>query len=165
VYDPDRLLQALRMVNDWSLPSTYAQTKVHHGYRRAALVQAGHWLPVAELFWFVLNDFSPTHEVWISHIDPGGFIVPHNDASRWRERWQVPIQPAGVMVLDGVETTSEAGVPFPVAHWAPHSVWNLTDKPRIHLVIDLARYIERPAAPFQTFPIPERYHSLISSGS
>jgi hypothetical protein len=159
-FDPARLRAALALLDDWSLPSTFGQTSVHHGYRRAALVSSGFWEPAAEAFRFVFDVLAP-HDAWVSQIDAGGFIVPHTDASRWRVRWQVPIVPAGVTVVDGEPVDVVAGRPFRVAQYLPHAVWNFTDRPRVHLLIDTAEFVERPPAPFTQFPIPSEYEEAV----
>lgn len=134
----------------WSLPSTFAGTGVHEGYRRIQLITGGFvQSPYAELFEFVTREFEPIDKVWLSYIDPGGFIIPHIDAGPWRERWHVPIQAAGLFN----EQRPEDAVPFQVQHWAKHWVTNDTDHPRIHLVIDrdVAAGPQQPTK-FQTFP-------------
>jgi hypothetical protein len=110
-----------------------------------SLVTGGKVKAPAAPFRFVLEAFAPVWNAWLSRIEPGGLIHPHIDAGPYRERWQVPIQPAGVM--NGVEAVS--GVPFPVKHWEPHSVENTGDRPRIHLVIDRAVMVDAPSAPYQ----------------
>lgn len=146
------------VVRDWSLPSTYAATGVHHGYRRIVLVNAGRWWPTAEPFRFALEQFEPIREAWLSELAPGGFIVPHRDAAPWYERWQVPIHAAGV--FDDSRPTD--GVPFRVTHWQSHFVANDTDRPRVHLVIDRDIELDLPPASFQTFPIPDELAAMVS---
>lgn len=164
MFGPARLREALRGVEAWSLPSTFTQTHVHHGYRRVVLIESGHWLPAADRWRFVLDTLAPVHSAWLSWIDPGGFIVPHRDAGPWRERWQVPIQAAGD--FHAAETFSPTdGVPFPVTHWREHSVTNRTDRPRIHLVIDRDVWLPEPAAPFALFGIPESMTDLVSAAN
>lgn len=151
-FDPARLRAALGRVpgGAWSLPSTFADTRVHHGYRRVVLVEAGRRRPEAEPFGFVLDALAPVHGAWLSWIDPGGFIRPHRDAGPWRERWQVPIQAAGD--FHAVDTFTPAdGVAFQVTHWERHSVTNDTDRPRIHLVVDRDVLLDRPPLPFTLF--------------
>ncbi|PVB26335.1 aspartyl beta-hydroxylase, partial [Mycobacteroides abscessus] len=46
-------------------------------------------------------------------------------------------------------------------HWEPHAVVNRADIPRIHLVIDRDIHVDRPALPFETFPIPADMADLI----
>jgi hypothetical protein len=113
-----------------------------------ALVAGGSPLEVAAPFQFVLKRFAPVHEVWLSFIDPGGFIVPHRDAGPYRERWQVPIIAAGC--LSGVDAAD--GVPFPVRHWERHFVRNDTEHPRVHIVIDRDVVLDVPSLPFEVFP-------------
>jgi hypothetical protein len=142
-FDLAALRRALGLVppSAWSLPSTFAATGVHHGYRRVTLAH------LVEPFAFVLDAFAPVHDAWLSCIDPGGFIVPHRDAGPYRERWQVPIATAGTMTQGDI-TAAVDGCPFRVEHWAPHSVDNGSDHPRIHLVIDRDVILDRPAMPF-----------------
>ena len=161
-FDPDRLQAALAAIPEeaWSLPSTYTETRVHHGYRRVALVSAGQLRTFAPHFDFVLEQLAPVRDVWLSWIEPGGFIVPHRDAGPWRERWQIPINAAGDWC--GTATfTPEDGVAFPVEHWAPHAVVNATDRPRIHLVLDRDIWLERPSEPFEVYPIPDDMTDMV----
>lgn len=148
-FDPLALRSALASVPSaaWSLPSTFAATAVHHGYRRVVLVDSGRWLPEADPFAFVLDVFEPVHAAWLSWIDPGGFIVSHRDAGPWRERWQVPIAAAGSFTM-GEAFVPTDGSAFAVRHWEWHSVTNDSDRPRIHLVIDRDVIFDRPAEPF-----------------
>lgn len=143
---PDLIAAALSLVppGAWSFPSTYAQTDVHHGYRRVVLVNDG--LPTGPAgFGFILDRFAPVHEAWLSWIDPGGFIVSHTDAGPYRERWQVPLRPSGRW---GEETIHRIGEPFQVSHWEPHSVTNDGLGPRIHLVVDRDVIVNPSTAPF-----------------
>lgn len=130
----------------WSLPSSFAATGVHHGYRRVVLVEAGRPLEHADPFGEVLDVFDPVWSAWLSWIDPGGFIVAHRDSGPYRERWQVPIITAGTM--DG--RVAVDGEPFMVRHWEFHRVDNPTDRPRVHLVIDRDVMLDVPPAPFAT---------------
>jgi hypothetical protein len=163
-FDPARLIAALDCVpaGAWSLPSTFAETRVHHGYRRIVLVQVGHPLPAAAPFAFVLDELAPVHAAWLSWIGPGGFIVPHRDAGPWRERWQVPIRAAGAFHMGG-DFEPVNGRAFPVSHWEPHAVTNRTDRPRLHLVVDRDVWLDYPAAPFETFEVPESMTDLVSA--
>lgn len=158
-FDPDALRAALAVVPEsaWSLPSRYADTGVHHGNRRIVLVDNGRRLDAAEPWAFVLDRFAPVRTSWLSWLAPGGFIVPHRDAGPWCERWQVPIQAAGMF---GGERPVD-GVPFRVEHWRPHAVWNDTDRPRIHLVLDRENLLELPASAFELFPVPAEYEHFI----
>lgn len=160
-FDPRRLSEALESIpaTAWSLPSTFTATGVHHGYRRAVLVDAGRLLPEAEPFRFMLDAFEPVYEAWVSLIEPGGFIIPHCDRGPFRERWQVPVVTAG----NGL--SGDAGVPFRVAHWKPHAVWNTSDRARVHVVIDRAVWMnpkEPYAASFETFDVPEEFRDLVA---
>lgn len=161
-FDPGRLRAALAAVPEsaWSLPSSYAVTGVHHGYRQVTLARPGYTCPEAAPFAFVLERFAPVREAWLSWIAPGGFIRPHRDAGPWWERWQVPIAAAGAFRGDG-DTVPVDGVPFPVEHWNPHAVINDTDRSRIHLVIDRAVRLPLPARPFHLFPVPDDMADLV----
>jgi hypothetical protein len=145
----------------WSLPSTYPNTDVHHGYRRVVLVSAGRLQPPhAELFAPVWERLAPVWDAWLSWIDPGGFIRPHRDGAPWRERWQVPIQPSGLW-CGPVTFAPHPGEAFAVRHWEPHAVTNRGLRPRIHVVVDRDVFIEREPLPFTTFPIPADMADLI----
>jgi hypothetical protein len=144
----------------WSLPSTYLETQVHHGYRRVVLVNAGQPREHAHLFQDVLDTYAPVREAWLSWLEPGGFIAPHRDAGPWRERWQVPIYAAGDW--HGADTfTPTSGRAFPVEHWARHAVANRTDNPRIHLVIDRDIWLDKPAEPFAVYPVPDDMTDMV----
>lgn len=161
-FDPVRLQSALTLVpaDAWSLASTYAETRVHHGYRRVVLVNAGQPWAHAPLFDFVLDKLAPIREAWLSWIDPGGFIAPHRDAAPWRERWQVPINAAGDWC--GADTFKPvSGQAFTVEHWERHAVVNPTNLPRIHIVIDRDVWVDRPAQPFVVYPIPDEMTDLV----
>jgi hypothetical protein len=161
-FDLGRLRSALSEIPAaaWSLPSTYSETRVHHGYRRVVLVSARQPWEHAHLFSDVLAAFAPIWEAWLSWIDPRGFIAPHRDAGPWRERWQVPIRAAGEW--HGDDTFSpESGVPFQVRHWEPHAVVNNTDQPRIHLVLDRDVWLDRAPEPFEVYPIPDDMTDLV----
>lgn len=161
-FDPEQLNAALGAVPQeaWSLPSTYLQTGVHHGYRRVVLVNARQPQEHAHHFQHILDSIAPVWEAWLSWIDPGGFITPHRDAGPWRERWQIPIQPAGDW--RGEETfQATAGVAFPVKHWDRHAVVNPTDHPRIHVVIDRDVWLDRPPEPFKVYPIPDDMTDMV----
>jgi hypothetical protein len=165
-FDPAQLHAALDSVpaGAWSLPSSFTETRVHHGYRRVVLVEAGRSRPDAEPWLFVLDQLAPVHAAWLSWIDPGGFIVPHRDAGPWRDRWQVPIQAAGAW-HDRETSTPVDGRAFRVEHWQPHAVTNRTDHPRIHLVVDRDVVLDEPAAPFAVFPVPDHMADLVSAAS
>lgn len=140
-----QLLSALAAVSDhWSPPTGPDDTNPN--YRVVSLVTGGEsWAPAAAPFMFVLDTFAPVWSAWVSCIEPGGLIHPHIDQGPYRERWQVPIQPAGLM--NGAEAV--AGVPFRVKQWEPHSVENTTDRSRIHLVIDRDVMVDSRPTPFQ----------------
>lgn len=156
-FQPFKLQQALGRAHGWawSQPSTYRQTKVHHGYRRVVLVESGERLSEAARFGFALDRFEPVHTAWLSWIDPGGFVVPHSDAGPWRERWQIPIRAYGWFHQNGVRFEPKDGQPFPVTHWREHYLGNPTAHPRIHLVLDRDLILDLAATPFQTFPITD----------
>jgi hypothetical protein len=144
-FQPGELLAALAAVSDhWSEP-TASDNEVNPNYRIVSLVAGGSVRPAAAHFRFVLDAFAPVYAAWVSCVEPGGVIHPHIDAGPYRERWQVPIRPAGVM--NGLQAT--AGVPFPVKHWEPHSVENTADHARIHLVIDRNVFVDSRPAPYQ----------------
>jgi hypothetical protein len=150
-FDPVQIEQALDRVasGEWSRPSTFDGTGVHHGYRRVAVVSAGSPRPVAEHFGFILDEIGSVWAAWLSWIDPGGFIVSHHDAGPWRERWQVPLRPAGTFTQADDTFVPVAGFPFRVAQWACHSVANETETPRVHLVVERDVFVDYSAAPFQ----------------
>jgi hypothetical protein len=160
-YDPAALHAALAAVpaGSWSLPSTYQGTGVHHGYRRVVLVSACQRQPAADPFGWLLDEFGPVRDAWLSSIDPGGFIVPHRDAAPWFERWQMPIQASGLFD----DYRPEDGRPFRVTHWREHSVWNDGDRPRIHVVIDRDIRLDLPPEPFAVFPVPPEYDHMVKA--
>lgn len=138
------LLSALAAVSaHWSAPT--GPGDANPNYRVVSLVTGGQFWEPAAPFMFVLNSFAPVWTAWISRVEPGGLIHRHTDQGPYRERWQVPIQPAGVM--NGVEAV--AGVPFRVEQWKPHSVENDSDRARIHIVIDRDVVVDHRAVPFQ----------------
>jgi hypothetical protein len=96
-------------------------------------------------FRFVLIEFAPVWSAWISEVPAGGRIGRHIDQGPYRERWHVPIVPAGT--FNG--RAAVAGVSFPVKHWEPHQVDNPTGRARIHVVIDRVVPVDVPPAPFQ----------------
>lgn len=146
MFDPAQLRAALADAGAWSLPSTFDATSVHHGYRRIVVVDAGRLL--VESFRSVIDRFAPVHSAWLSCIDPGGFVIAHRDASPWLERWHVPIEAAGTLETAGHAYQAEDGVPFQVRQWETHSVWNPTERARIHLVIDREVLAREGSAPF-----------------
>lgn len=160
-YDPAALRVALAAVpaGSWSLPSTYRETRVHHGYRRVVLVSAGQPQSAAVPFGWLFAEFAPVRDSWLSWIDPGGFIVPHRDSGPWFERWQVPIQASGLFD----DHRPEDGRPFKVSHWCEHYVWNDGDAPRVHLVIDRDIPLDLPSEPFAVFPIPPHMTELVEA--
>lgn len=161
-FDPRHLQDALAVVptEAWSRPSSYDVTKVHHGYRRVVLVSARYRTADAAPWRQVLDAFDPVYDAWLSWIDPGGFIVPHQDAGPWRERWQLPIRAAGEFHA-GETFTPTDGRAFPVRHWLPHAVTNRTDRPRIHLVVDRDCWVDRTRQAFALHPIPDDMTALV----
>lgn len=145
----------------WSQPSRYADTGVHHGYRRVELVSFGGYLEHAPAFSPILMVFAPVWAAWLSWIDPGGFILPHRDAGPWRERWQVPVSTAGSMLTDDGLREAEDGVPFRVEHWRTHAVVNDSDRPRIHLVIDRDVVVGSGRTGFVTMSVPDVMKPLV----
>lgn len=139
---PSTLTAALTTIPNvaWSPPSDYNDNHVHHRYSRATLVDAGIWRPEAEAFRPWLGAYD-VHDAWLSRIQPGGYIVGHTDASRWRQRWHIPIQAAGITALEDIAEPAKVGVPFRVQQWLPHEVWNHSDRDRIHLIIDTTQYV------------------------
>lgn len=160
-FDPAALRAALAAVpaGSWSLPSTFRETKVHHGYRRVVLWSAGREQPDAAPWSDLFADFAPVRDAWLSWIGPGGFIVPHRDAGPWFERWQVPIRSSGWFD----DWRPAEGEPFRVQHWLPHSVWNDGRHPRIHVVIDRDVPLGLPVEPFATFLIPPEHAHMIEA--
>jgi hypothetical protein len=162
-FDPAALAAVLDRVPEaaWSLPSDYAVTHVHHGYRRVPLVTSGYrHQPYEGWFADVLDEFSPVVDAWLSALDPGGFIVPHADGGPWWERWHLPIVAAGTVTF-GETFTPTAGRPFPVAHWELHWLGNDTDRRRVTLVVDRAVRVDQPWAPFLRAPVPADLQPLI----
>ena len=114
--------------------STQAKNRVSHG-RSSAPADPNLALPYIE---------PPFRRVVWAKLDAGGFVIPHIDAGNpFYERWHVPAYPAGFFWEDG--NHSEPTELFRVHHWLPHAVYNPTDKPRIHLMVD--RDIIPPEAP------------------
>lgn len=127
----------------WSLPSSFAATKVHDGYQRVVVVHAGR-VVVPELGWLV-DEFAPVAECWVSRLAAGGFIAPHVDAGPYRERWQVPVTGAGS--FNGARPTP--GVPFRVCHWEWHEVRNDDATPRVTVVVDRDVLVGVPSGPLK----------------
>lgn len=143
-YPEELLLSALAAVSDhWSAPT--GPDDANPNYRLVSLVTGGQFWEPAAPFMFVLDSFTPVWSAWVSRIEPGGVVHPHIDQGPYRERWQVPIQPAGLMN----DAEAVAGVPFRVKQWEPHWVKNTSDRPRIHLVIDRNVIVDGRQTPFQ----------------
>lgn len=115
----------------WSQPSTLEATGVHHLYRTAP----GTIDDLADMVSLV--DVS---KVWFGMLEPGGFIVPHVDASPWFRRFHYPIEPAGYVWHNG-ETLESPSEPFEVVHYEPHAVWNPTNKRRVHMIVETVERI------------------------
>lgn len=145
-FPADALHQALNTIPDgaWGQASTLEQSGTHHGYRVLSLIQPGRREPHADMFAFVLDEFAPVHQAWLSSLEPDGFILPHLDAGPYHERWQVPIVAGS---LNGSQAV--AGVAFRVQHWEPHSVTNEAGHSRVHIVIDRAVIVNSASVPFQ----------------
>jgi len=137
---------------DWSLPSQFSTTGVHHGYRTAQGTQ-GDLATVTGGTVMGARDDSRSHlrtdgtasgeveRVWWGRLDPGGFIVPHVDAAPFHVRWHYPVEPAGFIWhrnnIGGHMTSEAISEPFLMHHWLPHAVWNPGTTPRVHLIVDL----------------------------
>lgn len=131
----------------WSLPSSFAETGVHHGYRQTVVVSAGH-LEVPE-FADLVDHFTPTWMAWLSSLAPGGFIAEHIDRGPYFERWQVPLSDAGALFHDGTLVPHRVGVPFRVRHFDWHHVVNDGPAERVSLVVDRRVPLDVVNAPFQ----------------
>jgi hypothetical protein len=129
------------------LPSTFAQSGVHHGYRQAIIVTGG--VTRCHDYDALLAPLAPIRECWVSWIDPGGYIVEHHDAGPYLERWQIPLTEAGTLIQDGEPVVHEVGVPFRVHQYRWHSVVNRHDEPRVSLVVDRDVPAGVPSAPFR----------------
>jgi hypothetical protein len=152
-FDPEELARCVidaRAVpgEDWSAPSTLEATGVHHGMSRQRVVSDGYRHPPAALFERVLDRFAPVRMMYVSQLDPGGFIVSHRDASPWYDRWHVPVLAAGTYTEEGRVYTPIAGEPFRVRHWVCHALSNPGPDVRVSLVIDRDVAVSRPPAPF-----------------
>jgi hypothetical protein len=126
---------------NYSAPSTYRGTNVHHGYATAKadplelldvypeiLAPEGRWIT----------------KTWFGKLDPGGFIIPHIDQGPWTERWHYPIESAGWTWQQSTGYVQAPTEPFPIRHWEPHAVWNDTDRPRVHLLVEYDNSIDLP---------------------
>ena len=77
----------------------------------------------------------------LSILKPGGFIIPHIDAGNpFLERWQIPLQVAGMFWQDGEWFRIEK--PMKIKQWLPHAVINNDNVDRIHLVYEVANVPE-----------------------
>ncbi len=144
------LLAALDAVpaTAWGQPQSDNEP-TNPGYRLASLITAGRPKPVVVLFRTVLAEFTPIWSAWLAEVPAHGRIGAHIDQGPYRERWHVPIRPAGT--FNG--RPCKAGVPFPVRHWQPHQVDNPTGQTRIHLVIDRDIPVDVPAGLFQRIEV------------
>lgn len=129
-----------RMLYDleWTKPAVYGQHRVAHLRSTARIIDRP---KVAA--WIADYLDPPYHNFWFAKIDPGGFVAPHIDTGPYMQRWHFPVKPAGFFWQDG--ETWEMDRAFMVKHWLPHAVWNPTDRPRIHLMVE--RDITPPDAP------------------
>jgi hypothetical protein len=150
VFDPEVLASALDSLpgGAWGQPQPGSEP-TNPGYQIAVLVNGGRRKPAAALFHEVLEAFAPVWAAWVALVPAGSFIGPHIDQGPYRERWHVPIRPAGTVNGQPVQ----AGVSFPIRHWEPHSVDNPTDLDRIHLVIDRDVVVQVPTMPFQRIEV------------
>jgi hypothetical protein len=122
---------------EWGAPTVWGDSYVSHNRVVSAAVDSD-----------IAAEYGiepPFHRVWFSKLLPGGFAVPHVDASPYYDRWHIPLEPAGVFWQDGVymEAPTE---PFPVKHWLPHAVFNQQNKPRVHLMVDRDVQIQKPSS-------------------
>ena len=128
---------------DWSNPSTYAETGVHHGYATAKMI-----LPPGD--WGLEPNPEPVEKAWWAKLDPGGFIVPHIDAGPWVERWHYPESGAGRVRQSGWPgrvgpwTVTAPSIPYRMNHHLPHAVWNDGDEPRIILIVEYDFPVDQP---------------------
>lgn len=145
-FPPPALLAALGAVPDtaWGTPQPEHEP-TNPGYRLAALVIAGRLKSAATPFGAVLAEFTPVWSAWLAEIPAHGHIGSHIDQGPYRERWHVPVLPAGT--FNGQPVVP--GRAFPVKHWEPHQFDNPTDRSRIHLVIDRDVILDVTPAPFQ----------------
>ena len=131
-----------------------------HGYKSKMLVDFGKVRAAGMHFQFVIDAFEPVQRMWLSSMDPGGFLVPHCDTDNC-ERWQLPIIPSGEWVSDEVPEIIP-GVAYKFKSWKPHGVLNNGTRTRIHLVIDRAvpnEDFERPENVFD-HPLPPEMQRL-----
>lgn len=90
--------------------------------------------PGAERFKGYLT--GPVEWAVISRLDPGGYLLPHRDKGPYYTRTHIPLEPGGWYWDEEVGAVQmELGVHV-VRHHLTHAVWNDTDHPRVHLVID-----------------------------
>ena len=144
--DPATIPAVLATVDElWSLPSSFEATGVHHGYRQITVALSGRYQLDGFADW--CDRFAPLRTVWLSRIQPGGFIVEHIDAGPFFERWQIPLTTTGVLVQGGTPVSHQVGTPFRVRQFDWHSVHNHADADRVSLVIDRDVPLDVPTGP------------------
>lgn len=134
----------------FSASSTIEATGVHHGYAVTPIVKAGRLQPAhndyPELGWALIGAWSAT----VSKLSPGGFLLPHIDKGPYRDRFHVPISPAGWYWAPDTGPVRMADYRmYEIRHDQPHCVWNDQDRDRITLVVDIGPI--RGDGPFQLF--------------
>ena len=110
---------------DWSPASSWQFSEVSHGRSLR---------PTSKDTPLHYGIKEPIHQAFYARLDPGGFVIPHIDAGPWFDRWHVPVEPAGGFWQSG-EYLRPTEV-FQVKHWLPHAVFNDSDRPRVHLIVD-----------------------------
>jgi len=142
-FDRDRLEESLAgLLEAERLSHPAPSEEVHKGYRRVQL-RAGN-----PHFGWLLDEFAPVDNAWLSWIEPHGFVRPHKDAGPHRERWQVPIRPSGVFNIGGEPVEQRIGRPFQVSHWLSHWI-EVGDTPRVHVVLDRDVFVSDVRTPFE----------------
>lgn len=121
---------ATRLI-EWSQPSTFKATGVHHLYRTAPATLDD----LADMVGLV-----DVGKVWFGMLEPGGFIIPHIDKSPWYRRFHYPIDPAGYIWQNGTVLESPTE-PFEIRHYEPHAVWNPTSRRRVHLIVETTEWL------------------------
>lgn len=143
MYDRDRLEQSLAgLLERCELSKPSPNTETHQGYRRIVLRDGD------PDFGWLLDDFDPVDNAWVSWIEPHGYVRPHMDAGPHRERWQIPIRPSGVFNVGGEPVVQKIGQPFQVEHWLPHWI-EVGDMPRVHVVLDRDVIVRSDRTDFQ----------------
>lgn len=84
------------------------------------------------------------HQVLINRLEAGAVLETHRDGIPFDpapERWHLPVVTNGKVVY-----REEGSDPFvmaagwwhgPIRYWLPHSMENLGDEARVHLIVDL----------------------------